>query len=151
MIICLKYKNKEDYNNACRVLLLSKAHSQDSIKTGLSVGRRVNVQVFPAAVHVLNLQFSLIFQCETRLQRDISAAFQKWACVKYGHKLSSGASLDRTKHKGFNLNEGRFRLDVIYIFIKVMKHWHRFPVEVVDAPLLEIFRVSLDRVLSNLI
>jgi len=33
----------------------------------------------------------------------------------------------------------------------VVKHWHRLPREVVDVPLLEIFKVRLDRGLSNLI
>jgi len=33
----------------------------------------------------------------------------------------------------------------------VMKHWHRFPREVGDAPSLEMFKVRLDEALSNLI
>jgi len=33
----------------------------------------------------------------------------------------------------------------------VVKHWHRLPGEVVDAPSLETFKVRLDGVLSNLI
>jgi len=32
-----------------------------------------------------------------------------------------------------------------------VKHWHRFPREVVDAPSLETFKVRLDGALSNLI
>ena len=32
----------------------------------------------------------------------------------------------------------------------VVKHWHRLPREVVDAPSLETFKVRLDRALSNL-
>ena len=35
--------------------------------------------------------------------------------------------------------------------MSVVKHWHRLPREVVDAPSLETFQVRLDRVLSNLI
>jgi len=30
-----------------------------------------------------------------------------------------------------------------------MKHWHRLPREVVDAPSLQTFKVRLDRALSN--
>ena len=32
----------------------------------------------------------------------------------------------------------------------VVKHWHRLPREVVDAPSLEAFKVRLDGALSNL-
>ena len=35
--------------------------------------------------------------------------------------------------------------------IRVVKHWKRFPIEVVDVPSLEIFKFRLDGALSNLI
>jgi len=31
----------------------------------------------------------------------------------------------------------------------VVKHWHRLPRDVVDAPFLQTFKVRLDRALSN--
>jgi len=47
-----------------------------------------------------------------------------------------------SKHKGFS----------VWVSCKiVVRHWHRFPREVVDAPSLEIFKVRLDGALSNLI
>jgi len=33
----------------------------------------------------------------------------------------------------------------------MVKHWHRLPREVVDAPSLETFKVRLDEALNNLI
>jgi len=33
---------------------------------------------------------------------------------------------------------------------RIVRHWHRFPREVVDAPFLEIFKVRLDQALGNL-
>ncbi|KFW65185.1 hypothetical protein AS28_11171, partial [Pygoscelis adeliae] len=54
---------------------------------------------------------------------------------------------------GFKLREGRFKLDITKKFftLRVVKHWHRLPREVVDAPSLETFKVRLDGALSNLL
>ncbi|KFM11791.1 hypothetical protein AS27_07751, partial [Aptenodytes forsteri] len=54
---------------------------------------------------------------------------------------------------GFKLEGGRFRLDIRRKFftLRAVKHWHRLPREVVDAPSLETFKVRLDGALSNLI
>ncbi|KFO83088.1 hypothetical protein N320_01671, partial [Buceros rhinoceros silvestris] len=54
---------------------------------------------------------------------------------------------------GLKLKEGRFRLDIRWKFftLRVVKHWHRLPREVLNAPSLEPFKVRLDRALSNLI
>ncbi|KFP10450.1 hypothetical protein Z169_02437, partial [Egretta garzetta] len=54
---------------------------------------------------------------------------------------------------GFKLNQGRFSLDTRKKFftMRVVKHWHRLPREVVQAPSLEAFKARLDGALSNLI
>jgi len=37
----------------------------------------------------------------------------------------------------------------IAVLIKALKHWHRLPREVVDAPSLDILKVRLDGTLST--
>ncbi|KFQ64963.1 hypothetical protein N335_12442, partial [Phaethon lepturus] len=54
---------------------------------------------------------------------------------------------------GFKLKESKFRLDIRKKFftVRVVKHWHRLPKEVVEAKSLETFKVRLDGALSNLV
>jgi len=90
-----------------------------------------------------------------RLQGDLIAAFQylQGTSKKDRDKLFSRACSDRTSSNGFKLRESRFRVDTRKKFftMRVVKHWHRLPREVVDAPSLETFKARLDRALSNLV
>jgi len=72
---------------------------------------------------------------------------------KNGDNLFSKACCDRTRSNGFKLKEDRFRLDIRKKFftVRVVKHWHRLPREVVEAPSLETLKVKLDGALNNLI
>jgi len=92
---------------------------------------------------------------ERRLWGDLIAAFQylKGAYEKDGDRLLSRACCNRTRSNGFKLKERRFRLDrrKKFFTMRAVKHCHRLPREVVDAPSLETFKVRLDGALSNLI
>ncbi|KFZ49582.1 hypothetical protein N321_11386, partial [Antrostomus carolinensis] len=54
---------------------------------------------------------------------------------------------------GFKLKEGGFRLGIRKTFftMRVVKHWHRLPRELVEVPSLETIKVRLDGALSKLI
>ncbi|KFV70004.1 hypothetical protein N307_06468, partial [Dryobates pubescens] len=52
----------------------------------------------------------------------------------------------------FKLEQGRFKLDVRRKFftMRVVKHWNRFPRDVVEAPSLKTFKIRLDAALGSL-
>ncbi|KAK4827726.1 LOW QUALITY PROTEIN: hypothetical protein QYF61_021026 [Mycteria americana] len=88
-----------------------------------------------------------------RLQGDLIAAFQhlKGPYKKGGDKLFNRPCCDRTRGNGFKLKKGGFRLAIRKKFftMKVVKHWHRLPREVVDASSLETSKVRLDGALFS--
>ncbi|KFQ59326.1 hypothetical protein N334_01565, partial [Pelecanus crispus] len=90
-----------------------------------------------------------------RLRGDLFATFQylKGAYRKDGENLFKKPCCDRTRNNGFKLKKNRFRLDIRKKFftMRVVKHWHRLPREVVEAPSLATFKVRLAGALSNLI
>ncbi|GAB0177410.1 hypothetical protein GRJ2_000206200 [Grus japonensis] len=90
-----------------------------------------------------------------RLRGDLRAAFQylKGAYRKDGEGLFTRACSDRTRGNGLKLKESRFKLDIRKKFftVRVVRHWHRLPREVVDAPSLEGFKARLDGALSSLV
>ncbi len=90
-----------------------------------------------------------------RLWRDMIAVFRylTGGCKKEGDRLFSRVCCDRTRGNGFKLKEGRFRLDIRKKFftIRAVRHWHRLPRDVVEAPSLATSKVRLDEAVSNLI
>ena len=72
---------------------------------------------------------------------------------KAGEGLFIQTGSDRIRGNGFKLEEGRFRLDIMknFLTVRVVRHWNRFPREVVDAPSPEAFKARLDGTLSNLV
>jgi len=89
--------------------------------------------------------------CSETLQQPFK--YLKGACRKDEENLFSRACCDRTRSNGFKLREGRFRLHTRKTFftMRVVKHWNRFPRDIVEAPSLGTFKARLDSTLSNLI
>jgi len=85
-----------------------------------------------------------------KLQRKLLVAFQylKGAYERGGERHFTRSCSDRTRGRGFKLKEGRIRLDVT---MRVVRYWHRFPREDVDAPSLKVFKAGLNGALSNLV
>ncbi|PKU43720.1 hypothetical protein llap_5966 [Limosa lapponica baueri] len=88
-----------------------------------------------------------------RIQGDLIEAFQylKGVYRKDGEGLFIRECSDRTRGNGFNLKEGQFRSDIWKKFftVRMVRHWNKFPREVVDAPSLEVFKTRLHGALSN--
>ncbi|KFQ19872.1 hypothetical protein N332_11622, partial [Mesitornis unicolor] len=102
-------------------------------------------------------ELGLFSREKRRLQGDLIAAFQflKRSYRKAGEGLFTRAGSDRMRgNEGrFKLEEGRFKLDIRnkLFTVKVVRHRHRLPRKVVDAPSLEVFKARLDRALGNLV
>ena len=70
-----------------------------------------------------------------------------------GVELFSLGSSDRTCGNGSKLHQGSFRLGMRKHFLteRVVKHWHRLPGEVTNAPSLSVFKRHLDNTLNNML
>jgi len=80
-------------------------------------------------------QFSLLFSPTLVGEYNVN---------KEGEILFSRVCGDRTRGNGFKLKEERLRLDIRKMFftIRVARHWHRLPTEMLDIPSLETLKVS---------
>ena len=89
-----------------------------------------------------------------RLRGNLRVACQylQGSCRKEGDRLLSRVCGDRTRGRGFKLKEGRFRRDIRKrsFTVRLVRHWHRLPRDVVSAPSLETFKAGLDQALGSL-
>jgi len=75
------------------------------------------------------------------------------AYKKAGEGLFVSACSGRTRANSFQLEKGRFRLNIRkkLFAVRVVRHWNRLPSEVVNTPSLEVFETRLDGALSSVV
>ena len=82
-------------------------------------------------------------------------AFQylKGTYKQEGERLFTRVDSDRTRGNGFQLRQGRFRLDIRMKSFpqRVVTHGSKLPKEAVAAPSLEAFKARLDVSLDSLV
>ncbi|KFV78154.1 hypothetical protein N308_05513, partial [Struthio camelus australis] len=54
----------------------------------------------------------------------------------------------KLNHRKFHLN---LRKNFFTVRVRVTEHWNRLPREVVESPLVEIFKTRLDVILGNML
>ena len=97
-----------------------------------------------------------MFRLEKRkLQGDLIAAFQylKGAYRQVGRQLSESVENGKTRGNGFNLKEGRFRLDIRgkFFTVRVVRCCNSCPERLwMPRPSLEVLKARLDGALGSL-
>ncbi|KAK4805622.1 hypothetical protein QYF61_022380 [Mycteria americana] len=68
-----------------------------------------------------------------------------------GGSLITRSHMEKTRASEYKLHRERFRLDIRNTFftVRTIIHWNNLPRDVVESPLMEVFKMRLDKVLDK--
>jgi len=80
----------------------------------------------------------------------VAFQFLKGTYKQDGDQLFTWSNSDGTRGNGFKLKERDVDFRRNFFTQRMVRHWHGFPREAVDAPFLQKFKTRQGRVLGNL-
>jgi len=90
-----------------------------------------------------------------RFRKDLITVFQdlKGGCREDRSCLFPNSHIEKTEGNGYKLRQERFHhyIRTKFFTVRTIIHGNHFPSDMLESPLLEVFKMQLDRMLDNFI